>query len=201
MVEPEPAPDERRVLAGRERRGDEDRRRAVLPQATAQLLGDVDRRPRERVGLGPDDPLEPRLEARLDLARGAERAARQRVEILGLPVQRRREIAERVDEDERRLDGHLAQPPPAGRWSDRAQQPLAGPLDAVELARGQRTLRLAARALDVVREPPQPLPRDAAAEPGRRRLLEPVRLVEDDRVVLGQHARRRRRRARSRARG
>ena len=125
----------------------------------------------------------------------------ERVEILGLPVQRRREIAERVDEDERRLDRHLAQPPPAGGRGDRAQQPLAGPLDAVELARGQRPLRLAARALDVVREPAQPCSRDAAAEPGRRRLLEPVRFVEDDRVVLGQDARRRRRCARSRARG
>ena len=39
-----------------------------------------------------------------------------------------------------------------------------------------------------MREPPQRLPRDAPAEPGRGRLLEPVRFVEDDGVVLGQHA-------------
>ena len=37
-------------------------------------------------------------------------------------------------------------------------------------------------------EPSQPGARDAAAEPRGGRLLEPVRLVEDHRVVLGQHA-------------
>ena len=122
----------------------------------AELLGDVDRRPGERVRLRPDDPLEPRLEAGVDLARGAERAARERVEVLGLSVQRRREVAERVGQDERRLDRHFADAAPPGGRSDRAEQAVAGPLHAIEPARGQRSLRLAARALDVVCEPPQP---------------------------------------------
>src|SRR6185437_16150963 len=103
------------------------------------------------------DPLEPRLEARLDLAGRAERTARQRVEVLGLAVQRRCEVAERVDENERRLRRHLADASPAGGWNDRTQEPLTCPLDAIELARGQRALRFAARALDVVRETPQSL--------------------------------------------
>ena len=53
---------------------------------------------------------------------------------------------------------------------------------------GRGLVRLAAAALDVGGEAAEPGARDAAAEPRRRRLLEPVRLVEDDRVVVGQHA-------------
>jgi hypothetical protein len=52
----------------------------------------------------------------------------------------------------------------------------------------RRPDRGATRALDVVRQTAEPGPRDAAAEPRRGALLEPVRLVEDDRVVLGQDA-------------
>ena len=99
-----------------------------------------------------------------------------------------REVAERVDQDERGLGRDLAQPLAAGGRSDRTQELLAGALDAVDLAGGERPLGLAAGPLDVGREAPEPRPRDPAAEPRGGRLLEPVRLVEDHGVVLGQHA-------------
>ena len=112
----------------------------------------------------------------------------ERVELLAFSVERVGEVAERVDQDERRLGRRLPQPPATRRRRDGAQQPLAAALDPVERAGGNGLLRLAARALDVEGEPPEPGARDAAAEPRCGRFLEPVRLVEDHRVVLGQHA-------------
>ena len=157
MLEPEPAAHERRVLARRERRRDEDRRRPLVPQPVAQLGRDVDRSPDERVRLGPDDPIElAGLETPLDLGRGGERPPGERVEILALPLQCVREVAERVDQHERRLGGHLAQPLPARRRGDGAQQPLACALDAVDLPGGQGALCFAAGALDVGGEPAEP---------------------------------------------
>ena len=98
-----------------------------------------------------------------------------------------REVAERVDQHERRLGRHLAQALPARRRGDGAQQLLAGALDAIDRPGRERTLRVTAGALDVRREAAEARPRDPAAEPRGRRLLEPVCLVEDHRVVLGQH--------------
>ena len=76
----------------------------------------------------------------------------------------------------------------SGSRGDRAEQALTGPLDAIHLACGQRLLAIAARTLDVDTESPQAGAGDPAAEPRGGRLLEPVRLVEDHRVVLGQNA-------------
>ena len=138
---------------------------------------------------------------RLDLARDGERAAGERVEVLALALQRVREVAERVDQDERRLGRHLAQPlaarrparPRAAAARRCARRGRAAGPGTRAAPRGRRARRR--------REPAQPRPRDAAAEPRGRGLLEPVRLVEDHGVVLGQHASARRRGARSRARG
>src|SRR5581483_5595373 len=63
---------------------------------------------------------------------------------------------------------------------------IAAALDAVERARRERLPSLAACALDVVREASEQRAADTAAEPRRGGLLEPVRLVEHDGVVLGQ---------------
>ena len=87
-VPAEPAAHEPRVLTRRQRGRDEDRRRPVVPQQLAQLAGDVDRRPRDGVGLRPDDTLRSlRLEARRHLACHSKGAPGQRIEILALSLQ------------------------------------------------------------------------------------------------------------------
>ena len=161
-----------------------------LPEPLAQLARDLDRRPGERVRLRPDDALElGRLEARLDL-RGRSPSVRR--ESWSSPSARPSSVAgergERVDEHERDLDRDLPQAAPARGRRDRAQEPVAGLLDAVGARAGNGSFGLAAGAFDVEREPVEPGARDAAAEPRRRGLLEPVGLVEDDGVVLGEHA-------------
>ena len=76
MVEPEAAADEGRILAGRERGGDENRGGAVFPEPLTELPADLDGSPRERLGLGPHDAFEPGgLEARLHLGGDTERTA------------------------------------------------------------------------------------------------------------------------------
>ncbi len=97
------------------------------------------------------------------------------------------ERRERVAEREGLFLGRLAQPPAAGRRGDGRQQPLARPLDAVEGTCGQCLLALAAGSLEVEGKPTQPRAGDAAAEPRGGGLLQPVRLVEDNGVVLRQH--------------
>ena len=176
VVEAEPPPDEARVLAGRQRRGDEDRGRPVLPQPLAQLARDVDRRPGERVRLRPDDALElARLEARLDLRRRRRaRAARARRDPRPGRASALGEVAERVDEHERRLGGHLAQPPPARRPARpraAAARPTARPGRAAARAaasapRGRRARRRARAAAAPARET-RPPSHDAADSSSR----------------------------------
>ncbi len=99
-----------------------------------------------------------------------------------------RESGERVDQHEQQVGRRLAQPAASARGRHRPQQAVSRSLDAVERAAGRRLGRLAAAALDVRCETAQHRARDAAAEPGGCCLLEPVRLVEDHRVVVGQHS-------------
>ena len=192
MVEAEPAADEARVLAGGQRRRDEDRGRARRPRAARAA------RPRRRRAPRRSRRARPRRRARARPAPGSastwaasgERALRELVEPLGRargapPAS----AASASTRHERRLDRELAQAPAARGRGDRpraAARRRARPGRAHVPAAA--TARLAAGALDVGREPAQPGARDAPAEPGRGRLLEPVGLVEDDRVVLGQHA-------------
>ena len=154
-----------------------------------ELVRDVDRRPRDRVGLRPDHAVERAgLDARLDLRGDGERAPREPVEVLPTPLQIGREPGERVDQHEQQVGRRLAQaaaarsaaPPPAAAGRRRARSRSSERPGAARPPRGSRARRR--------REAAEPRARDAAAEPRRRRLLQPVRLVEDHRVVLGQDA-------------
>src|SRR5205823_2470401 len=79
----EPAPDEAEIACRGERRRDEHRGRAVVPQQLAEWLRDVDGRPDDRARLGPDHALElVGLEARTSVRGEPERASRERVESL-----------------------------------------------------------------------------------------------------------------------
>ena len=190
MVEAEPPPHEASVLAGRQRRGDEHRGRAVLPQPLAQLARDVDRRPGERVGLRPDDPLVlARLEARLDLRRQCRaRAAPARRDPRPGPcsASRGRRARRRARAPARRAPPAAACARTPARRRAAAARPRARPGRAARAGCGFCASRQARSTSSASRR--TPAPRDAAAEPRRGRLLEPVRLVEDDGVVLGQHA-------------
>ena len=87
-------------------------------------------------------------------AADAQRAPRQPVEVLALAGSARGEVTECVDEHERGLGRHFSEPVAAGRRRDGTQQPLARPLDAVELTRGAAASGVAVGALDVGRQPP-----------------------------------------------
>src|SRR5258708_11951802 len=124
--EAEPTAHEPRVLAGGQRRGDEDRRRPLVPEPFAELRRDVDRRPRDGVGLCPDDPSEwVGLEARLDLRDDRERAPREQVELLPTSVELLGKRPKRGREKRDRLGGRLAQAAPAP--PRRHPPPQAGP--------------------------------------------------------------------------
>ncbi len=86
------------------------------------------------------------------------------------------------------LDRDLLQAPATGWRRDRAEQAIAGVRDSIERVRGVGLVGIAAGALDVEREAVEARARHAAAEPGCGCLLEPMGLVEDDGVVVGQDA-------------
>ena len=78
-----------------------------------------------------------------------------------------------------------SQAAPPGAGVERADETLARPIDLGEASGRRGAALLAAEALDVALELTEPRERDAPAEPRSRCVLEAVRLVEDDGVVVG----------------
>lgn len=87
-----------------------------------------------------------------------------------------------------RIQVALRQPPASTTGVESVDHLAAERLDLVEQARRRPLAALSRPALDVAGEPAQTAERDPPAEPARGGLLEPVGLVEDDRVVLGKDA-------------
>src|SRR5438876_1184848 len=81
------------------------------------------------------------------------------------------QVGERARERTGGLVGRMSQPPLPRRRRDRREQPLPGPLDAVERAGGRRNVRLPARTIDVPEQAVERAARDPAAEPARRGFL------------------------------
>ena len=179
-----------------------------LPEQLGQRAADVHRRPRQQVGLGPDDAVAVvGLEAGVDVGGQAQSPGGDRVHLVLLPGQRCGELAEPDGERLGRLGGDLAKTPPARLGRDLREQPPARGASTRSSARAGAGTDASRQARSTSRSRRWMTgPLIAAAEPRRRRLLEPMGLVEDHRVVLRQHRRRvgpaaQRRDRRSRARG
>ena len=123
--------------------------------SSASARADVDRRPGEQVGLGPDDAVAVvGLEARGDVGGQPQRPLGDGVDLVAASLERGGELAEPRGERRGRLGGHLAQPPPA-RSAARPPRSSRRParLDAVERAGRRGHGRLAAGAVDVAEQP------------------------------------------------
>ena len=191
LAQAEPVADEPELAARGQRGRDENRRRVAAPEQLGQRAADVHRRPREQVGLGPDDAVAVvGLEAGVDVGGQAQRPGGDRVDLVLLPGQGCGELAEPDGERLGRLGRDLAKTPPARLGRDLREQPPARGVHPVDRARRHRDRRLAAGPVDVAEQTVDDRAADPAAEPRRRRLLETMGLVEDHRVVLGQHRRR-----------
>jgi hypothetical protein len=104
----------------------------------------------------------------------------------------RRERGERAAQaagrrDRQRREVGRAHAPACVRVAERCGERGAVPLHVDEIGTRAAASVALAGALDVAREPDQIGDADAGAEPLRGDVLELVRLVEDDHVVLGQH--------------
>jgi hypothetical protein len=191
LGKPEPVADEAELTAGGQRRRHQNRRRTGAPEELRQGAADVDRSPGEQVGLGPDDAIAiVGLQAGLDVGGEAQRPCRDRVHLVPLPGQSGGELREPYAQCLAGLGRNLPEPPspPGGR--DDAEEAEPRRLHPVDGAGRDRHGGLAAGTVDVPQQAVDHRPADPAAEPGRCRLLQPVRLVEDHRVVLGEDGRR-----------
>ena len=190
FVEPEPPAQE----ASLECRRDEDRGRTVLPECLAQELRDVDRRPREGTGLRPGNAVGiSDGQNGVDVAHHRETSPGERVGLVAGSAKIIRQARQGAGEK----PAHLPQlrgvdcgEAPASRAGIECRDELdARAIDLRERAGRGRALLFAAVALHVAGELAQPAERDASAEPRGGGVFEPMRLVEDDGVVLGQDAR------------
>ena len=182
----------------------------AIPERLAQHLADhhgSGAQARAELGaLAPDDRLVGvRIEALLEREGEALRLARDEIALVPSALEVRRERRERAAQAARRGDrqrGEVggAHAPARVRVAERGRERGAVALHVDEIGARPRAAVALARALDLAREPDQVRHADARAEPLGSDVLELVRLVEDDDVVLGQHSRRARRR-RSAGRG
>ena len=200
MVEAEPPAHERRVLAGRERRGDEDRGRPVLPQALAQLAGDSTGA--HASASGSAQTTRSSSPASRHDSTCAERRAR------GAPARRDLRPVRRARSPGRRVRRRGRAPAPPAPRAAVCGPPRARPHAAAARPSARRgrpgapaaAAGLPAGAFDVQREPSEP-PR---GRPCRRATTPPIPRAGAPRRTRRRRApaapRRRTRRARSRAR-
>ena len=186
-TQPEPVADEAEVAFRRQRCRHEDRRRPSLPERVAQPPRDVHGRPAERARLRPDDAVElVGVEACERVGGPHAGASGQEIELVVHARERPRELGHPVRQlaalDERRLPEATASRSRRHRADERSTRPP----HAIERLHGDRHARLEAGPPHVPLQPAQSVDGHAAAEPRGRRVLEAVRLVEDDGVVLGE---------------
>ena len=197
--EPQARAREREIAVERERGRGEHGGVQPPPEVLAQQRRDRDRRRAQlrpgAAALAPDDGLLV-IGAETGVERDAQalRAPRDDVALLPHAAEPRRQAAERVAHARGLAGGEVAQLAPRAGACARAQR-AAGRRGACaalssscssragELALSRRQARSQSRrsCVDVAQ-------REAGAQPLRRRVLELVRLVEDDGVVLRQHA-------------